>query len=151
MPEIKNNSGFSLVEVLFSAAILAFALCGLLVTQIGLLSLGDISRQHILATNAVQAELEEIKNTPFSSLADSTFYVNGFSNGNARGRVEVSATSYGATELKLVRILVSFRHRGNRIVGEDVNLDGQFQALTEDQNGNNRMDSPVEAVTLVAK
>ena len=78
----------------------------------------------------------------------------GFTADDAEGRIEVASVA-GYTDLKEVRIVASFRFkRGDleRVIGEDQNLDGDLDAGEgEDTNGNNRLDSPVEIVTLIAR
>lgn len=145
------DKGFSLIEIMFTAGILALVLCGLLLIYINLFLLGDISRQLTLATNATQAKMEEIRNTNFDSLANlngTTFDIDGFSVGNAKGVIEVTDTAY--TDLKRVRLVVSFRQKGERIIGEDKNFNGSLD-IGEDTNANGRLDSPVEMVSLIAK
>lgn len=144
------KKGFTLVEVLFTVAILAFALCGLLAMYINLFLLGDISRQITLATNASQAKIEEIRNTSFDKLLasnGSTFDITGFAAADAKGRVEVLNTSYA--DLMQVRVIVCFRQKGQRIIGEDTNLNGALDA-GEDSNANGVLNSPVEVVTLIS-
>jgi len=48
-----------------------------------------------------------------------------------------------------VKATVSFQV-GKRIIGEDKNLDGVFDVLTEDANGNGKYDSPVSVTTIIS-
>jgi prepilin-type N-terminal cleavage/methylation domain-containing protein len=141
------KKGFTLIEVIFTAGILAFAICGLLLTYINLFSLGDISRKMTLANNALQAKLEEIKN---GSIDYNPFDIPGFAAGDAKGVVYVSNVS-GYSDLKRVRIIVCFRQKGQRIVGEDKNLNGIWDTGEDTVIVNNQLDSPVEVVTLIAR
>lgn len=146
-----SNKGFTLVEVLVAVAILAFCLCGLLVTYINMFFLSDLTRDSTLATNAIQAKLEEIKNTNFENLSSfngTTFDVNGFASSDAKGAVWVLDTAY--SDLKRVRIVVCFKSRG-RVIGEDKNLDGDLDTGEDTLISNSRLDSPAETVTLIAK
>ena len=145
-----SNKGFSLIEVLFAAGILAFVLCGLLVMYVNLFLFGDISRQTTLAVNAAQAKLEELKNTNFDSIISGTFTVNGFAAADAMGVVEV-ANAAPYSDLKIVRVVISFRQQGQRIVGEDRNLNGVWDAGEDTMINNSRLDSPIEVVTLISK
>jgi prepilin-type N-terminal cleavage/methylation domain-containing protein len=151
--------GFTLVELLLAVGIFAVCLCGILLTYIGMLLLSDLSRDLTLGTNAVQAKMEEMKNTGFDSLSSfngTTFAINGFSISYAKGRIEVcdnvtcpALVPYG--DLKRVRIVACFKSRG-RVIGEDKNLNGSLDiGMGEDTNGNTRLDSPVELLTLIAK
>ncbi|MCU0652550.1 MAG: hypothetical protein MUC39_06395 [Candidatus Omnitrophica bacterium] len=144
------TKGFTLIEVLFTAGILAFTLCGLLLVYVNLFLLNDVSRKTTLAINAGQAKLEEIKNSTFDSLASSIFNVNGFDAANAKGIVEVTPVS-PYTDLKKIRIIIAFRLKGEKIVGEDRNFNGIFDSGEDTMLVNNRLDSPVEIVTLISK
>jgi prepilin-type N-terminal cleavage/methylation domain-containing protein len=151
--------GFTLVETLIAAAILVFCLCGLLAAYINMFLLTDLARDFTLATNAMQAEMEDIKRTSFDSLMalnGTPFDVNGFAASDAKGRIEVcdntscpALISYG--DLKRVRLVVCFRSRG-RVIGEDANFNGALDVgLGEDINNNSRLDSPAELITLIAR
>lgn len=143
--------GFSLIEVLFTVAILSFALSGLLAMYINLFLSGDINRQMTLATNAALGKIEEIRNTDFDdlpSLNGSGFGIPGFSATDAVGRIEVSNTAY--TDLRQARVIVCFRQRGQRIIGEDSNLNAVLDS-GEDANADGFLNSPVEAATLIAR
>ncbi len=145
-----SNKGFSLIEVLFAAGILAFVLCGLLAMYAQFFLSGDIGRQITLAVNSAQAKLEELKNTNFDSITSGTFAINGFAAADALGVVEVTnAAPY--SDLKIVRVVISFRQQGQRIVGEDRNLNGVWDAGEDTMINNSRLDSPIEVVTLISK
>lgn len=67
---MKNNQkGFTLPELLVAAAILAFALCALLVTFISCIFLNEANRNTVIATTHAEYVLEEIENTGFESIA----------------------------------------------------------------------------------
>lgn len=165
--DIRGRAGFTLIEVMITAAILAFCICGLLLTYINLFLLADISRDLTLATNAMQAKMEEMKRVAFDCLLtsssatcpaacnntcfsdSSTFNLEGINEG--KGRIEVSSV-IGSGDLKRIRLVSCFRTRG-RLIGEDSNLDGDLDAgedtLVTDPA--NRLDSPMEFITLIAK
>lgn len=148
--KVKSARGFSLVELLFTFSILAFTLCGILLTYIQMFLLSDLARDTTYATNAVQAKMEEIKNTAFDSISlynDTAFDIPGFAAEDAKGRVEVYSTAYA--DLYRVRVMASFKSR-KRLIGEDANLNGEFNT-GEDANGNDRLDPAVELVTLISR
>lgn len=139
-----------MIELLLTITMLAFCLCGILITYINMFLLSDLSRDMTLATNAVQAKMEEAKKTGFdnlSSLNGTTFDLDGFTPATAKGLIEVTNTGY--SDLKRVRISASFKSRF-QTVGEDKNFNGVLNA-GEDADLNSRLDSPVELVTLIAK
>lgn len=152
------KKGFTLIEVLIASTLLVVALCGLLGAYVLCYNLIETARNTTLATNAVQLKLEEIRDHNFYDIEadyDSTsFTVIGFSAQNARGAIAVQPVT---SDLLRVTVSVSWRQRGNRIIGEDngrgvggVALDGQMNG-TEDVNGNGVLDSPVMVETVVTK
>lgn len=144
------RKGFTLIELLLTFAILAFCICSILLTYINMFILADLSRDLTLATNSVQAKMEEIKKTAFDNLLTfngTKFDIDGFAGADAKGVIEVTDTAYA--DLKRVRIIACFKSRG-RVIGEDKNLNGILDA-GEDSNGNGRFDSPLELVALIAK
>jgi len=163
-----SNKGFTLTEVLVAVAILAFSLCGILLTYINMFIWSDLSRDFTLATNAVQAKMEEVEKAGFSCLDTShcngcncpsltscpsfrdgcTFDITGFAGSNAKGVISVAATDY--PDLMRVRIVASFKSR-NRVIGEDNNLNGVLDAGEDISPANTRLDSPIEMVTLVSR
>jgi len=145
-----TQKALTLIELLFTLAILAFCLCGILLTYINMFLLSDLARDLTLATNTMQAEMEDVKKTAFDGLAalnGTTFDLSGFAATDAKGRIEVTDTAY--LDLKRIRMVACFRSRG-RLIGEDQNLDGQL-IPAEDVNANGRMDSPAELVTLISR
>lgn len=147
--------GFTLVEVMISAAILAFCICGLLATYVNMFFLTDLSRDFTLATNAIQAKMEEVKKMDFTQVTNNlsgSFDLSkyGFTTSASKGRIDVEENFGGYSgELTRVRISASFNSRG-RVIGEDKDLSGTL-GTGEDTNGNNFLDSPVELVTLISK
>ena len=149
-----DGKGFTLIEVLLAGTILTIALCGLLQTYLQMFVLVDLMRDQALATNAVQAKMEEIKNMNFLNLSSANGPFNlttyGFPSSQSKGGVEVTENFSGYTgALTKVRIVANYKSR-NRTIGEDVNFNGALDT-GEDTNNNTRLDSPVEVVTLISK
>jgi type II secretory pathway pseudopilin PulG len=155
----RSKKGFVLPEVLLAAIIAAFAVCGILLTYITGMDLIRTSKNASIATSAAQGLIEEIRSTPFPKIAltpvqdpqgfkNLNFSVDGIPSINgvvsSRGIVYVNATD---PEFLLITISVCWR-QGNRIIGEDINLNGVLDA-GEDTNGNGIIDSTVELVTQV--
>jgi len=141
------NIGFSLAEILLAVAILAFALCGILAMHTTCLVLMATSKNVNIATNAAQGLIEEIRTTPFTQIISDydglKFIVNAIP--SSMGVVYVDDTN---PELLVVTVSVCWK-QGNKIIGEDTNLNGVLNT-GEDANHNGIIDSPVELVTRVA-
>lgn len=140
-------TGFSLVEILLAVAILAFALCGILTMYSTCFVLTATSKNINIATNAAQGLIEEIRSSPFTRIISDynglNFIVNAIP--SSRGVVYVDDTDPDLLELTISACW----KQGNRIIGEDTDLDGVLDA-GEDANGNGIIDSPVELVTRIA-
>lgn len=63
------KTGFTLTELLLVVAILAFALTAMLLVFINSMMLNASNRNLTIAMNHAQYALEEVKNTPFSSIS----------------------------------------------------------------------------------
>lgn len=142
----RSKKGFALPEMLLAAVIAAFAICGILLTYITCMNTIKTSKNVSIATGAAQGLIEAIRSTPFPQIITNydrlAFTVNNIP--SSRGIVYVDDTN---PELLLVTVSVCWRE-GNRVIGEDTNLNGNLEA-TEDINGNNLIDSTVELVTQV--
>jgi len=143
----RSKKGFTLPEILLAAVIASFALCGILLTYITCLDTVKLSKNVSIATSAAQGLIEDIRSTPFPQIITNydqlIFTVNNIP--SSRGIVYVDDTN---PELLLVTVSVCWK-QGNRIIGEDTNLNGALDA-GEDTNGNGIIDSTVELVTQVA-
>jgi len=142
------NRGFSLPEILLAVAILAFALCGLLAMYSTCFVLMATSKNINIATNAAQGLIEEMRSSSFMRIIDDynglNFIVNDIP--SSMGVVYVDDTD---PELLQVTISVCWK-QGNRIIGEDTNLNGVLDAGEDKSPYNRIIDSPVELVTRVA-
>ena len=162
---LKNKSGLSLVELMVSAAILAFCLCSLLASYIGSLALGNTARNYTLAVNAAQDRIEELRNSGYDNVHEGTAVSVpvGFTNSTGMMRTDVYSLAtvnnfvnitYG--DLKSIRVVVCWKDKGNRFIGEDngrgsgIALNGILDG-TEDVNSNGLLDSAVEVYTFISK
>lgn len=146
-----SDRGFTLIEVMIATAILVIVVCGILATYISCLELISLSKNLTFAVNASQRKIEEIRDYNFSLIYtdynNQTFSVDEIAPGDSRGVIYVDNSN---PDLLKLTIAVCWRQRANRIIGEDLNLDGILNP-GEDLNGNNMIDSPVQLVTLVAQ
>ena len=142
-----SGCGFTLMEVLLATAILASAISAILMTYYSCFVLSSTSKNINITTNAAMGLVEEMRNSAFNRIVDDynglNFIVNDIP--QSRGVVYVDDTN---PELLQVTISVCWR-QGNRVIGEDTNLNGQLDAGEVD-NGNNIIDSPVQLVTIIA-
>jgi type II secretory pathway pseudopilin PulG len=146
-----NKKAFSLLELMISCAILMFIVIGLLYSYIACFELNEFNRSLTLASNALQAQIEQLRETDFDSLQllDGTnFSLSGFSSGDAIGLRDIYATTY--SDLTYVRLVACWRQKSGRVIGEDTNLDGTLQS-SEDKDLDNIMDSPAEIVTFISR
>jgi len=144
----KNRArGFTLVEVLISAAILAFTICAILATYISCFVLIATSKNINIATNAAFGLIEEMRATPFTQIIDDynglKFTLNDIP--ESMGIVYVDDAN---PELLEVTVSVCWQ-QGLRVIGEDANLNGILD-YGEDVNNNNIIDSTVQLVTRIA-
>ena len=142
-----SRRSFTLVEVLLAAAILASAISAILMTYYSCFVLISTSKNINITTNATMGLAEEIRSSAFNRIVDDydglNFIVNDIP--QSRGVVYVDDSN---PELLQVTISVCWR-QGNRVIGEDTNLNGQLDAGEVD-NGNHIIDSPVQIVTIIA-
>ena len=89
-----SQKGFTLVEMLLAAAILSFAVCGILALYANCFELVSISKNISIATNASQGLIEEIRNTPFPQIVDNYNNINFTVNTMPSNRGEVVFIRY---------------------------------------------------------
>lgn len=139
-------TGFTLLEILLAVGILGSMLCGILVTYASCFVLAATAKNSNISTNAALSLIEEIRSSPFNRIMDDynglNFLVNGIP--LSRGVIYVNNAN---PKLLEVTVVVCWR-QGNRVIGEDKNLNGILDA-GEDVNGNGIIDSPVELITKV--
>lgn len=139
--------GLTVLEVLLAIGILAFTLCGIMVTYTSTMALIATTKSSNIATDAAMGLMEEIRAGSFTRIKNDydglVFTVNNLP--SSVGVVYVNNTN---PELLRVTTSVCWR-QGNRVIGEDTNLDGVL-APAEDTNGNGIIDSPVKLETRIA-
>ena len=69
MDKIRNNKGFTLVEVLIAMFILVVALLGMAAVTVSVINGNSFSKEVTSATTLAQDKMEELKDTAYSSLA----------------------------------------------------------------------------------
>ncbi len=158
----RTRGGFTLVEVIFVAAILAVVILGLIRGYLYIAAAGDMAEKKMTALIAADALIEEMREADFDTLISTyngrTFPLDGV---EGLGTVRVVNTHVAASgaveelingeplEVLAVRVAVCWRNHNGRVVGEDQNLDGALDG--EDINGNLLIDSPVTIETVLAR
>ncbi len=139
-------TGFTLVEIVLAVAILGSVLCAILAIYASCFTLATTSKNVNISTNAALSLIEEIRSSPFDNIMDDYNGLNFIVNDIllSRGVIFVDDTN---ADLLEVTVAVCWR-QGNRVIGEDANLNGTLDA-GEDINGNGIIDSPVKFVTRV--
>ena len=142
-----------MIELMVAIFILAVVIVGLLQLFIQTSVLAEMSRNKTFAISAAQSKIEEIRNHTYSSIA--TDYAFGGTPGNTftptglTGKGVIYIDSSNAALLQ-VDVVVCWRSKYNRIVGEDLDLDGVLDP-GEDTDGDNRIDSPAVVSSLIAQ
>lgn len=141
-----------MLELMIAATVLVVALLGLLGVFTGCFGLNETARNLTIAINGAQERLEQIRNADFGTIIanyNGPFNVSGL---DGMGRVDATYVAGSNNNLIDIRVVICWRQGRNRIIGEDANLDGVFDLVTEDTNpANGQLDSPAQIVTLMAK
>ena len=152
-----NKHAFTLIELMIASVVIAAALLGLLGVFTACLGLNETSQNITLAINEAQEKLEEIRNTNFASIIASHNGPFALSGLDGRGLVDATYVTGSNNNLINIRVVICWRQRGERIIGEDdgtgaggIALDGVLNG-SEDADGDNLLDSPAQIVTLMAR
>lgn len=141
-----NTSGMSLVEVMISTTIFLIAVIGILGSYAKFMEMDEVSRGAGIALQAVNSKVEEIKNTPYTTIM-ATYNNAAFTIPGVTG-IGVIYVNNANPKLLEVKAVFCWRMSGGRVVGEDVNLNGVLNT-GEDKNGNGKIDSYVQVVTQI--
>ena len=149
------EQGFSLVELLVVVGILVTVIVILLRVFIYNSVLAELSGNIAYAMSEAQAKMEEIKNSDYSLIT--TNYASGGTPGNTfnlsqgQGKGGIYIDSSNASLLE-VSVVVCWKNKDGRVIGEDTNLDGVLDA-GEDLSSppNNKIDSKATLVLKIAK
>ena len=148
-----HDRGFSLVELVVTVGIMAFAIVSMMQLYIYTSIQTELARHQTAAIIEAQNKIEEIRNYTYDNIV--TDYSLGGSLGNTfnltlldgKGVIYIDNSN---TELLVLEAVVSWEDKLNRIVGEDLDLDGVLDA-GEDINGNAKIDSPARVMSMVTR
>ncbi len=150
------KKGFTLTELLLTMAIFAIAIVGIFSMYNASVALTDMAGSLTQMTNIAAFKLESLYDVADFSALDAfngqsfnlaEFGFDSIAISDARGVYIIS--SYN-NDLKRATVSISYKIKGNRVMGEDANLNGVLDA-GEDLNGDNRLSSPVELSTVIAR
>ena len=148
-----NTKGFSLAELLVTVGILVTVIVILLQLFIYNSVLAELSGNMGYALSDAQSKLEEIRNSDYSVIT--TNYASGGTPGNTftlsqgQGRGVIYIDSSNSSLLK-VTVVICWRNKDGRVIGEDTDLDGVLDA-GEDLDGDGQISSKARFIMRVAK
>ncbi len=149
-----NKRGVTLIEILVALFILVIGILGTLQLFSYCSYLAEMSGNTNYIIDQAQSKIDEMRSTSFTLIA--TDYASGGTPGNTFALTNPTAIGViiidsSTADLLQVEINVSWKNeRNDRIIGEDLDLDGVLDA-GEDVNGNGKLDSPVKLITLIAR
>lgn len=160
MKKLKFNSGFTLIEIMFSLAISVSMFIGILSLMIYCLDLQETAKNTTEAMNNVrQCAEDEIRSRDFDAAVSYFSAERTFSLDNLNGFIRVTIVQYAGlnfvpgsdSRLANIRIVASWLQRNGRIIGEGrINAGtGLFELF--DSNSNGQIDSPVELIVTIYK
>jgi prepilin-type N-terminal cleavage/methylation domain-containing protein len=154
-------TGFTLIEVLVAITIVVVAIGALALLYPGILAGLRQDTQNLRTWEIAKQEIETLKQTNFATLyADSyepgttpatKVFSTGAANASGAYYIERVRNNAGATlnDLLKIEVVVCYQS-GNRIVGEDLNLNGVLD-VGEDTNADQKISSSVSLITLVSQ
>ena len=149
-----DKKGVTLIEILVALFILVIGILGTLQLFSYCAYLAEMSGNTNYMIDQAQSKIDEMRSTSFTLIV--TNYASGgtpgdtfaLTNPTAKGVIIIDSST---ADLLQVEINVSWKNeRNDRIIGEDLDLDGVLDA-GEDVNGNGKLDSPVKLITIIAR
>ncbi|MCM8800571.1 MAG: prepilin-type N-terminal cleavage/methylation domain-containing protein [Candidatus Omnitrophica bacterium] len=161
---MKKNAGFTLVEVLVAGSLLAVATLGALSLFGYFLSSSEFSNNLTCALYEAHQQMENLSRFAYTVIRDGgteggvslpAYTNNGqkretpfiLTNLNGSGTVYAEELPPTPRTLMRIKLVVCFR-QGQRVIGEDSNLNGRLDA-GEDVNGNGELDSPISIEKVI--
>ena len=158
------RKGFTMVELIFVIGILAFVITGLLIAYVNCVTLNEHNRNFSIAMNLARQLMELLYyncyNRDMWELITEPAY--GAGEGEPIPNLEgvtmppgYSGTLYmddKSPSLKEFTLVICWRERGTRVIGEDLNLNGVWDGEEEDfLVDNDRLDSPCMLTTALTE
>jgi prepilin-type N-terminal cleavage/methylation domain-containing protein len=122
--KIRNNDGFTLIEIMVAATIFSFAVLGLGIGTVSVIQTNQYSYLHTSATNLAQAKLEELRamtRAAFSGLSCPSFATIGCSDspvasGTTFNRSWQITANLPVTGVNQIDVQITWRDYANRSV-----------------------------------
>ena len=148
-----KNKGFTLIEVVATVGILVIVLANLLGLFIYCSMLAQTSGNMTLAIREAQGKLDEIRDHSYSLITSD--YAAGGSPGNTFNLNQLTGKGViyfesSNPELLQIKVVVSWKNKDTRVIGEDANFNGILDT-GEDKNANGQLDSIVSLTTMIAR
>ena len=154
----QSSKGLTLTELMLGTAIMAIVVIGIFSICNASMTLIDMAGTLTQMMNTASDRLEllyDVADVNFAALDGfngqtfdlGAFAFNSIAVSAATGLYRVEPLS---PDLKRVTVSVFYRIKGERVIGEDINLDGVLNP-GEDINGDGRLTSPAEATTIIAR
>lgn len=97
---LPNQRGFSIIELLLVLVFMTAIISGIIPLLTRAIAANKNNKNKLLSYQAANAEIEDMRNTNFDTLADYTFNVSGVS--QATGNVDISDVIDGQVETDIV-------------------------------------------------
>ena len=152
-----KSLAFTLVELLVTLVVAALVIGGVLVFLIHAIILDEYNEKFSIAMNVARAKIEEAisERGNFDDISNEGYALDLESDGIDGSYQRTVAPVAGFTnKLKNIRVVICWRGRGGRVVGEDLNLNGVLDSNEKDPpvgNGDEILDSPCVLTTAIAK
>ena len=148
-----KNKGFTLIEVVVTVGILVIVMTNLLGLFIYCSTLAQTSGNVTLAIREAQGKLDEMRDHSYGLIT--TDYGAGGTPGNIFNLNQLNGKGVIYFEspnpdLFQIKVVVSWKNKDTRVIGEDANLNGILDA-GEDKNANSQLDSIVSLTTMIAR
>lgn len=167
---IKNNRGFTYMEVLWALPIILLTVFAATAAIFGAARLNERSRAYTKAMNLGIYRLEEIRNSATETSANFQAAMSAFNGARFPQRTPpasevttlqglgldpqdaavVTRVTMLSADVADVRADVFYRFGNGQLIGEDTNMNGDLDG-GEDSNSNGQLDSPIAFHTLVAR
>ncbi|MBN1870751.1 MAG: type II secretion system protein [Candidatus Omnitrophica bacterium] len=153
----RNSIGFTLVELLLAVLILGFTLVGLLQVFIRCSVFAEIAQSKSAVMSLLQGRMEDIRQRDYAdivALYDATASgdpAETFDLDPLTGKAAVYITQFNAGDdnLMQIKIVGSWKAQQDRIMGEDLDLDG-VEDTGEDVDGDGDFSSMAMVISCIA-